>query len=118
MRGIAAAEDGRGRRANAVSVIDGGLELKEGGLSGGFRSMVPRNCDIDNGARRYGGREEYRGELNLEGGLAFTYVVEIDSQGRTSRLSSVKRTATPASTLPTVSDISIVLCHWRLRRLC
>ena len=31
------------------------------------------------------------------------------SKGRTNRLSSVRRTATPASTLPTVRDMSIVL---------
>ena len=34
----------------------------------------------------------------------------MNGEGRTSLLSSVRRTATPASTLPTVREINIMVC--------
>ena len=69
-------------------------------------------CYVDYGAGGYRGWKEDGGELDLEvrdGDVSVRSIGAIADEGRrTRRLSSVSRTATPASTLPTVSDINIL----------
>ena len=106
--GVAAAEDGWGGRVLAISIVDGRLEGEEGFLGSVFGVMVSSDGDVDDATGGDGWREEDRGEFDLKRRAG---VSEWEWEGRgelTSLLSSVKRTATPASTLPTVREISIL----------
>jgi len=93
----------------AVGVVDLGLEVEEGRLGGVFGSVVAGDGYVDYAAGGYGGGKEDGGEFDLEKVLVGSLGVKVHGMGeQTRRLSSVNRTATPASTLPTVRDMSIV----------
>lgn len=89
-----------------VDVVLKSVELLDGLLFGG---LIASYVDVYDGARGdVGGQQDGR-ELNL-----WCALVPLDMPPfrpepcvRTNRLSSVSNTATPASTLPTVSDTSI-----------
>lgn len=89
-----------------VDVFLESVELLDGLLFGAF---VASYVDVDDGARGdVGGQQDGR-ELNLWCALVPLDMSPFRAEPciRTSRLSSVSSTATPASTLPTVSDTSI-----------
>lgn len=116
MGGVAAAEDGRGGRSEAIGGEDGGLELGKGFLTLEFGGCVAGDCDVDYRAGGYGGGEKNGGkfdlrELSVRGvkGVLGGGLMERPLEGLTRRLSSVRRTATPASTLPTVREMSILV---------
>lgn len=67
MGGVAAAEEGGGRRGASVGRVDGGLEGEEGFLRGGFRVVVAGDGDVDDAAGGDGGGEEDGGEFDLRG---------------------------------------------------
>ena len=74
-----------------------------------FSGFITSYVDVYDGARGdVGGQQDGR-ELNLSCALVQVDMSPFRSEPcrRTNRLSSVSRTATPASTLPTVSDTSI-----------
>jgi hypothetical protein len=87
------------------------LEGAEFGFFGGFFGAVLRDVDVDYAARRDVGWEEDGGELDLEGRGAWVSLLKSRTLVLvlkfTRRLSGVKRTVTPASTLPTVRETSI-----------
>ena len=117
LSGVSAADDGWGGGSEAVGVEDGGLEGGEGFLGCEFGLCVPGYCYVDYGTGGYRGGKENGGEFDLWIGerllvelvLGRNYGANGGEGGFTRRLSSVRRTATPASTLPTVRDISILL---------
>lgn len=109
------------------------MERLEGGCVGCFGGMIARNGDIDNTSGGNVVGEKNRGELNLDlvfvniavkasnplafivyvygkhGGLCFVSHATRGEIQLTRRLSWVRRTATPASTLPTVKETSMVV---------
>ena len=109
MGGVAAAEDGGGGGGGAVGFVDGGLEGVEGGLGGGLGGVVAGDGDVDDGAGGDVGREEDGGEFDLWGWWFSLISGSVVVVLRTSLLSSVRRTATPASTLPTVREMSMMV---------
>lgn len=113
--GIAAAQDGRGGLALAKGAEDVGLErMKLGGLVRLFFG-VSGDFNVHNAPGGDVGREEDGGEFDLRAGeLRPRTRVRLRREGqaigraaRTRRLSSVRSTATPASTLPTVRETSM-----------
>jgi hypothetical protein len=89
-----------------VDVFLESVELLDSLLLGWF---VTGYVDVYDRARGdVGGQQDGR-ELNLSCALVLVNRSPFRSEpcGRTNRLSPVSRTATPASTLPTVSDTSI-----------
>lgn len=67
--------------------------------------MVARDLDVDYGPGGDASGEENGGEFDLAG--LVVVVLGDGGGGLTMRFSSVRRMARPASTLPTVSDMSI-----------
>ena len=63
---VAAAQDGGRRRVEAVGRGDGGLEVVEGGLGGGFGGVVARHGNVDDAAGGDGVGKQDGGELDLE----------------------------------------------------
>lgn len=126
LRGIPTANNGGCGGALAEGAVDGALQgVKCGGRVRLF-SVVAGNRNVDDASRGDVRREEDGGKLDLrQSELRATSYSWVDAGGRlrgdgglrgaigsagthTRRLSSVRRTATPASTLPTVRETSIV----------
>lgn len=70
--------------------------------------MVARDLDVDYRAGGDSSGEEDGGEFDLSSGQWLVCALKTFGRGRTMRFSSVRRIARPASTFPTVRDISIV----------
>jgi hypothetical protein len=88
-----------------VDVFLESVELLDSLLFGRF---ITSYVDVYDGARGdVGGQQDGR-ELNLSCALVVSSPFGLEPGARTNRLSSVSSTATPASTLPTVSDTSIL----------
>ena len=66
MGGVSAAEDGRGGGSEAVGFEDGGLEGGELLVGEGFGMGIAGDCDVDYGARGYGGGKKDGGKFDLD----------------------------------------------------
>lgn len=114
MRGIAATQD-RGRRLRgAEGVEDAVLQGAELLLLGGLFAAVLGDVDVDDAAGGDVGREEDGREFDLgrfcssvTAGQCGLFQSRLGG-GCTRRLSGVKSTVTPASTLPTVRETSML----------
>ena len=119
--GIAAAEGGRDRLGGAKGVVDAPLQGAKLGLGGIFLGNVLADGDVDDAAGGDVGREQDGRELDLRASEDVSSANarwKRDRRGHTAkgvstgkhtrRLSGVRRTVTPASTLPTVRETSMV----------
>lgn len=125
--GIAAAQDGRaglgGAKGREDAVLEGGESLVRLGLG----RVVAGDGDVHDGARDDIGWQEDGGELDLRcsasapGLMGWDESAQVWAGGEhvvvayfhTRRLSGVRSTVTPASTLPTVRDTSMLADTWR-----
>lgn len=115
---VSAAQDGGCGCALAEGAVDFGLEGVEFSGGFGFGFVVAGYGDVDDGAGGDIWGEEDGGEFDLGSAVSMVCLCHcrlgrlrrgiVLCWGHTRRLSSVSRTATPASTLPTVRETSIV----------
>lgn len=115
---ISATECGLRRFLGAKRLVNALLQGTEFLLGRGLFGGVLGDVDVDDAAGGdVGGKEDGR-KLDLAQGLAQVKTIDIPHCHRTKRLSGVSRTVTPASTLPTVRETSMVVVRvsWLVRR--
>ena len=114
---IATTKEGRWGRTLAVCCKDGGLECLKGFVGCSFRGMVTWDCYVDNATGRNGWRKKNGGEFDLMLIISRVEVLGVNGlkcwlrgwEGQLANLlSAVRSTATPASTLPTVREMSMM----------